>query len=140
MKPWPSIFLLLLMVSCQRSYEYDDSRLAFASDYGSKEFHEEAVHNDSAILATFRYYDSILPGKDFLSTQSDIVFQKAKAYFCKANVEEAKPSEHVDAFSDYLDALWVMDGLTGKRHFFSVSSVNPEYEHFTALIYVRLAF
>lgn len=140
MKPWPSIFLLLLLVSCQRSYEYDDSRLEFASDYGSKEFHEVAVRNDSAILATFRYYDSILPGKDFLSTHSDMVFQKAKAYFCKANVEEAKPSEHVDAFSDYLDALWVMDGLTGKRRFFSVSSVNPEYEHFTALIYVRLAW
>ena len=87
MKPWPSIFLLLLLVSCQRSYEYDDSRLEFASDYGSKEFHEEAVRNDSAILAAFRYYDSILPGKDFLSTHSDMVFQRRRPIFARQTLK-----------------------------------------------------
>ena len=141
MRLWPFIAsaFLLTVVSCQRSVEYDH-RFDFAKVSNLKKIHEEAIHHDSALLADFRYYDSILPGKSFSRANRDLAFQKAQAYYCKAVVEEVKTRQHVEAFSDYLDALWIMDGLTGKRQVFSFASGNPEYEHFTALIYGKLAW
>ena len=131
MKGWQYIIsiLLLFMVSCQKAVPYDplvDSRLDFA--------------NDSLLLVNHGFYDSVFVNAGNPLTKKDLEFQRAKMYYYKAFIEENDPSQHVEAFANCLNALWVMDGLTGKRRIFSISSVNPEYEHFTALIYDRLAW
>ena len=120
---------MLIMVSCQKSVPYDplaDDSLGFA--------------NDSVLVSTHGFYDSVFVDANSSLTQKDLAFQRAKIYYYKAVIEENDPNQHVEAFSDYLNALWVMDGLTQKRRIFSISSVIPEYEHFTALIYDRLAW
>ena len=131
MKGWPYIISLLLffLVSCQKSMPYDplaNNRFDFA--------------NDSVLLATHGFYDSVFVDAGNPLTEKDMAFQRAKMYYYKASIEENEPSQHVEAFTDCLNALWVMDELTGKSRVFSISSVNLEYEHFTALIYDRLAW
>ena len=131
MKGWQYIIsaLLLIMVSCQKSVPYDPlarNRLDFA--------------NDSVLLATHGFYDSVFVDAGKPLTPKDLEFRRAKMYYYKAFIEENDQPQHMEAFSNCLNALWVMDGLTGKRRIFSISSVNPEYEHFTALIYDRLAW
>ncbi|MBR3426329.1 MAG: hypothetical protein IKG95_00145 [Bacteroidales bacterium] len=81
-----------------------------------------------------------MPGLDVRWEDESVGYQKARACYTKAVVEEFKERKCVVAFSDYLDALWIMDGLTKKRHFFSSSNHNTDYEHFTGLIYDRLAW
>ena len=88
----------------------------------------------------FEHYDSLLPGKNGSRFDKELTFQKARAYYYKALDEEKQSNQHVAAFSDYLNALWMMDGLTGKRQVFSSSKNNVDYEHFTALIYDKLAW
>lgn len=117
------------MVSCQKSVPYDP----LADD-------SHGFANDSVLVSTHGFYDSVFVDANSSLTQKDLAFQRAKIYYYKAVIEENDPNHHVEAFSDYLNALWVMDGLTQKRRIFSISSVNPEYEHFTALIYDRLAW
>ena len=131
MKGWQYIIsaLLLIMVSCQKSVPYDP----LADD-------SHGFANDSVLVSTHGFYDSVFVDANSSLTQKDLAFQRAKIYYYKAVIEENDPNQHVEAFSDYLNALWVMDGLTHKRRIFSFSSVNPEYEHFTALIYDRLAW
>lgn len=98
------------------------------------------IQNDSALMVAFHYLDSLIPGVDVEHKRKTIAYQKARAYYSKALVEEFKTKEHVAAFSDYLNALWIMDGLTGRRHFFSAKNQQRGYEHFTGLIYGRLAW
>ena len=117
------------MVSCQKSVPYDP----LADD-------SHGFANDSVLVSTHGFYDSVFVDANSSLSQKDLAFQRAKIYYYKAVIEENDPNRHVEAFSDYLNALWVMDGLTQKRRIFSISSVNPEYEHFTALIYDRLAW
>ena len=131
MKGWQYIIsaLLLIMVSCQKSVPYDPlarNRLDFT--------------NDSVLLVTHGLNDSVFVDAGHPLTKKDQAFQRAKMYYYKAAIEENDPSQHVAAFTNYLNALWVMDGLTEKRRIFSILSDNPEYEHFTALIYDRLAW
>ena len=131
MKGWQYIIsaLLLIMVSCQKSVPYDPlarNRLDFT--------------NDSVLLVPHGLNDSVFVDAGHPLTKKDLAIQRAKMYYYKAAIEENDPSQHVAAFTNYLNALWVMDGLTEKRRIFSISSDNPEYEHFTALIYDRLAW
>lgn len=98
------------------------------------------IKNDSALSVAYAHFDSLMPGRNVRWGEEEIGFQKARACYAKAVVEEFKKKEIVEAFSGYLDALWIMDGLTKKRHFFSSSNHNPDYEHFTGLIYDRLAW
>jgi len=98
------------------------------------------ITNDSLVLQAFGIMDSILPGTTFSFGNRNLAFQKARAYYYKAVVEELKTKQHVLAFEDYLKSLWIMDGLRGKRHLFDNSGKNDEYEHFTGLIYNRLAW
>lgn len=120
---------MLIMVSCQKSVPYDplaDDRLGFA--------------NDSVLVSTNGFYDSVFVGTGNPVTPKELAFQRAKIYYYKALIEENDLNQHEEAFSNYLNSLWVLDGLTGKRRVFSFLSVNPEYEHFTALVYNRLAW
>ena len=98
------------------------------------------ISNDSLVFQAFDIIDSVLPGMHFSSECKKLAFQKARAFYYKAVVEELKTKQHVLAFEDYLKSLWIMDGLRGKRRVFAHYEKNIEYEHFTALIYDRLAW
>ena len=67
-------------------------------------------------------------------------FQEARALYDTAVEEERQEETHVQSFTDYLQSLWITDGLCGKRRVFSFKESNPEYEHFTGMIYDRLAW
>ena len=98
------------------------------------------ISNENEVMAAFDFFDSIMPGKFLSRIGDEFAFHKARAYYYKAVIEEFKFKDHVNAFTDYLNALWVMDGLNGKRWLFTFSDIKDEYEHFTALIYDRLAW
>ena len=98
------------------------------------------IDNDSLVFRAFDIIDSILPGTNIFSENKELAFQKARAYYYKAVVEEQNTKQHVSAFEDYLKSLWIMDGLRGKRRVFNLAEENIEYEHFVALIYDRLAW
>lgn len=98
-------------------------------------------NEDTVALAAFRFYDSVMPGTAGYDFPEDLYFQKARSYYFKAVVEERITKQHIQAFSDYLNALWVMDGLIGNRRVFPpASKTKAEYAHFTGLIYDRLAW
>ena len=98
------------------------------------------ITNDSLVFKAFDIFDSIIPGVEVQHRNKELAFHKARAYYYKAVVEELKSEQHVLAFEDYLKSLWIMDGLMGKRHVFYHGKQDPEYEHFSALIYDRLAW
>ena len=95
---------------------------------------------DTIAFEAFRFYDSVMPKTSVYGIPNDLRFQKARSYYYKAVVEEILTKQHVQAFSDYLNALWVMDGLMGNRRAIpSTSKTNSDYVHFSGLIYDRLA-
>lgn len=96
-------------------------------------------HDDGAMEA-FRFYDSLMPNREYSRREPQLSFQKARAYYYKAVVEENKLDEPIQAFSDYLNALWIVEGLKGERTIFFTDTDNHNYEHFTALVYDRLAW
>ena len=98
------------------------------------------LSNVSQVGEAFRFYDSVLPGRDYSLRNKDLNFQKARAFYSRAVVEEIESEQYVDAFSDYLNALWIMEGLKGERSVFSHLDGDVRFEHFTALIYDRLAW
>ena len=98
------------------------------------------ITNESQVFQAFEFFDSIMPGLQIQHGNKNLAFLKARAYYMKAVVEQLITEQHVLAFEDYLKSLWIMDGLEGKRHVFAKSEKNVEYEHFTALIYDRLAW
>jgi hypothetical protein len=96
---------------------------------------------DTIAFEAFRFYDSVMPKTSVYGIPNDLRFQKARSYYYKAVVEEILTKQHVQAFSDYLNALWVMDGLMGNRRAIpSTSKTNSDYVHFSGLIYDRLAW
>ena len=95
---------------------------------------------DDGVMEAFRFYDSLMPNRDYSWSDPWLSFQKARAFYCKAFIEEIKLREPMEAFSDYLNALWIMEGLKGERSVVLSASDDPDYEHFTALIYDRLAW
>lgn len=95
---------------------------------------------DDGVMEAFRFYDSLMPGREYSRFDPFISFQKARAYYFKAVVEEIKLNEPIAAFTDYLNALWIVEGLKGERTVFYTDSENADYMHFAALIYDRLAW
>ena len=98
------------------------------------------IADDSLVLDACRFYDSLLESSHEMAEDAFIQFQTARAHYCKALVLERDELKHVEAFSDYLRSLWIMDGLTEKRRVFASKVDNLEYEHFTGLIFDRLAW
>ncbi len=134
-----SFLLLLLACACKKNV-HDD---AFSSRWPQMVdvFAEEETSPDSAlVMEAFRHYDSLMPGRDYLKYDNDLCFKKARAYYFKAGVEEYLTRQYMDAFVDYLNALWIMEGLKGERTVFAFSRNKLEYEHFTALLYDRLGW
>lgn len=98
------------------------------------------LSDDSLVLDACRFYDSLLESSREMAEDAFIQFQTARAHYCKALILERDELMHVEAFSDYLRSLWIMDGLTEKRRVFVSKVDNIDYEHFTGLIYDRLAW
>lgn len=95
---------------------------------------------DNQVIEAFTVFDSLLPGRTYSQHDQVLSFQKARAYYFKAVVEEHKLKQPIEAFADYLNALWIMEGMKGEHSVFERNRYNTEYEHFTALIYDRLAW
>lgn len=96
--------------------------------------------HDDGVMEAFRFYDSLMPGRQYSRRDPLLSYQKARAYYFKAAVEEIKLRAPIEAFTDYLNALWIMEGLKGERTVFFTDRNNADYEHFTALIYDRIAW
>lgn len=92
------------------------------------------------VIEAFHFYDSVMPGRKYSRFRQTLSFQKARAYYFKAAVEERKLNQPLESFTDYLNSLWIMEGLIGERSLFLNVKSSPEYNHFTALIYDRLAW
>lgn len=94
--------------------------------------------SDHQPMEAYRFYDSIHSVKAYRNNKF-LTFQYARAIYYKAIIEERQSEKHVQAFSDYLQSLWITDGLNRKRWVVWLSMDNLEYEHFTGLIYDHLA-
>ena len=92
------------------------------------------------VMEAFHFYDSVMPGRKYSRFRQVLSFQKARAYYFKAVVEERKLNQPLESFADYLNSLWIMEGLLGDRSFFLKAKGGRDYHHFTALIYDRLAW
>lgn len=93
-----------------------------------------------ALDVSFPAFDSLVPSREVSRRDPQLSFQTAKAYYYKAAVEKIKYHKPIDAFTDYLNALWIMEGLKGERSDFFTDRNNPSHERFTALIYRCLAW
>ena len=96
--------------------------------------------HDDGVMEAFRFYDSLLPNREYSRLEPQLSFQKARAFYYKAAIEGIKLNDPIQSFTDYLNALWIVEGLKGERSFFFTDRDNKDYEHFTALIYDRLAW
>ena len=134
-----SFLLVLLAVSCKNTV-YDDEFSSRWPEFDDVYAEPENQLDSALVMEVFRYYDSQMPGRDFSRREKYLSFQKARAYYFKAIVEEYDSQRYLDAFSDYLNALWIVEGLKGERSVFAFSDNNAEYQHFTALLYDRLAW
>lgn len=92
------------------------------------------------VMEAFHFYDSVMPGRKYSRFRQVLSYQKARAYYFKAVVEERKLNQPLESFADYLNSLWIMEGLLGERSFFLKAKGGRDYHHFTALIYDRLAW
>ena len=134
-----SILLLLLALSCKKNF-VDDTLLVDWPEFSEVYAAHDTLPDSALVMKAFSYYDSLMPGRDYSGHEKYLSFQKARAYYFKAIIEEYDGKKYLDAFSDYLNALWIMEGLKGERSVFAFSDNNAEYEHFTALLYDRLAW
>lgn len=98
------------------------------------------ARNDSLVMAACDFYETLFSRQRTMNRNKALAFQYARACYYKAVAEERTEATYVQAFSDYLKSLWVVDGLSNKRHVFVSRKRNVEYEHFTGLIYDRLAW
>ena len=132
-----SFFLLLLALACKKTSENDPLSTRWPEFFDVYAVNE-TLPDSALVMETFRLYDSLIPGRNY--SNESLSFKKARAYYFKAVVEEFNNQQYVEAFDDYLNALWIMDGLNGERSLFSFNNSNSDYKHFTALIYERLAW
>lgn len=134
-----SLLLLLLAVACKHHVN-DDAYISRWPEFVDVYAEKETLPDSVMVMETFRFYDSLMPGRDYLHHDENLSFHKARASYYKAIMEEFETKQYVLAFSDYLDALWIMEGLIGERSVFAFSNDNPDYKHFTAILYDRLAW
>ena len=133
-------FLFLLLASSCKNTLNDDMILSRWPEFGDVFAEKETSPDTALVMETFRFYDSLMPGRNYSSCNEDLSFKKARAYYFKAVVGESDSLQYVEAFADYLNALWIMEGLMGEHAVFAISRDNPYYKHFTALLYCRLAW
>ena len=131
--------ILFLSPSCKNKTKYKDltSTWPVIEDIFIP---RDAVPDSASIIEAVRFYDSVLPGRAYSRRNIDLSFQKARAYFFKALMEQTQTNQHVEAFTDYLNALWVMEGTKGEHAVFASRNYDSQYDRFTALIYNRLTW
>lgn len=98
-----------------------------------------SIVGDSVVLRTFAFYDSIVSESRKAQRDKTLLYHFARSLYFKAAVESRR-EQYANAYSDYLRALGVMDGLIGERQAFRFRKRNDTYEHFTGRIYDRLAW
>ena len=96
------------------------------------------VGNDSLVEHAFLFYESVLDNTRQGPHDKFLLYQFARSLYYRAVVESQR-GQTMGSYSDFMRSLGVMDELTGKRRVFSGFVQNLDYEHFTALIYTRLA-
>ena len=134
-----SFLLLLLTTSCKNNIEYK----ALTSNWPVIDdiyIPRDSIPDSASIMEAVRFYDSVLPGREYSRRNKDLSFQKARAYYFKALMEQTQANRHIEAFTDYLNALWVMEGIKGEHSILSSKGYDMQYERFTALTYDRLAW
>ena len=95
------------------------------------------VGDDTLTLKAFAFYDSLVV--PMRTRQDEVLFyQFTRSLYYKA-VIESHQGKKAESYADFLRALGAIDGLAGHRDAFHFKKPNPEYEHFTALTYDRLA-
>ena len=97
------------------------------------------ISDDTLALKAFEFYDALVTQSRAAAHDKVLLFQFARSLYYKAAVESQRDNK-AEAFADYLRALGAIDGLAGRRMALRIRKVNPEYEHFTALVYDRLAW
>ena len=134
-----SFLLFLLITSCKNDIEYkkQTSNWPIIDDIFVM---MDSLPDSASIMEAVCFYDLVLPGRDYSRRDKDLSFQKARVYYYKALMEQMKTNQHVEAFADYLNALWVVEGMKGERSIFASKDYNLQYDHFTALTYDRLAW
>ncbi len=125
------------VLSRQSKYQYAEYQILSSE---IQYFHNRTRPSDSVILDAFHYLDSLVPGRECSSSSPEVCFLKARAYYLKAIVEDANHEHPIEAYTDYLNALWIVEGLKGERSVFFKSEGPSEYEHFAAMVYDRLAW
>ncbi len=98
------------------------------------------ITNDSQVEEAFGFYDSIFSDQRWLHSNRALAFQYARACYYRAAVLQGRGENQIASFSNYLNSLWIMDGLCYKRWVFAFRKPAVEYVHFTGLIYDRLAW
>ena len=97
------------------------------------------ISDDTLTLRAFAFYDSVVSHSRSAAHDKVLFYQFARSLYYKAAVESQR-DQKAEAFADYLQALRAIDGLARNRQPFHLGHPNPEYMHFTALIYDRLAW
>ena len=132
-------FVLVMAWGCQRKPAFETMPDTMPV---IDEIYELIDHQpDSALRLmqeVYRFYDSIHSIKAYRNNKF-LTFQYARAIYYKALAEERLEGASEKLFSDYLQSLWITDGLSRKRWVMRFSGGNSEYEHFTGVLYDHLA-
>ena len=94
--------------------------------------------DDTLTLRAFAFYDSLVSPMRGARRDETLFYQFTRSLYYKA-VVESHQGKKAESYADFLRALGAIDGLAGHRDAFHFRKPNPEYEHFTALTYDRLA-
>lgn len=132
-------FVLVMAWGCQRKPAFETMSDTMPV---IDEIYELIDHQpDSALRLmqeAYRFYDSIHSIKAYRNNNF-LTFQYARAIYYRALIEERLEGASEKLFSDYLQSLWITDGLSRKRWVMRFSGGNSEYEHFTGVLYDHLA-
>lgn len=94
--------------------------------------------DDTLALKAFTFYDSLISVARSSKHDEALFYQFTRSLYYKAVVEWHLGNK-AESFVDFLRALCSIDELAGHNDAFRIKKPNSEYEHFTALIYDRLA-
>ena len=82
-----SILLLLLALSCKKNF-VDDTLLVDWPEFSEVYAAHDTLPDSALVMKAFSYYDSLMPGRDYSGHEKHLSFQKARAYYFKAIIEE----------------------------------------------------
>ena len=98
-----------------------------------------SVRDDTLTLKAYEFYDSVVSHSRAAGRDKVLFYQFTRSLYYKAAVLSHQ-DKRTEAFVDFLRSLRAIDELAGHRQAFHFKGYNKEYEHFTALVYDRLAW